>query len=193
MKTLLCLAGLLLIVPRLSSAPIVVYAKGDSTQLKADGSTPKPTDAARAAFLTAFEADLARPAAFKPPLKLIPPPELGRTVPGARGQIQFHAAFPLGFVVNLSITGLAPDHRYVLRLKGNPHRAGNQYLPEGGPADTAERHYEFLPITTSPQGHYRANLGLFLPPGFYDVQFCVQDSDDFLVVLYRDFFKFTVE
>ena len=192
MKKLL-LTGLLLFATGLRAAPLIVYAKGDSLVLKTDGTTPKPADAARATLLASFEADLARPAPFKPPLKLVPPPELGRTVPGARGQIQFHASFPLGFVVNVSLTGLAPNRQYVLLLKGSPYRAGNQYLTEGGPAETTGRYYEFLAITTSPQGHYRANLALFLPPGFYDTQFCVKDPDDSLVVLYADFFKFTVE
>jgi hypothetical protein len=53
--------------------------------------------------------------------------------------------------------------------------------------------YDFQTITTDATGRYNATYGLVLTAGPYDVRFYVKDTADFKIVLYRDFFKFTVE
>lgn len=192
MKTLL-LAGLLLLAPLLQAESIVVYARGDFTPLTPGTSAPKPADPGRAAFLTAFESDLAQPLAFPAPLPLADFPPHGRKVAGAHGQIQFHDSFTGGLVVKVALQGLLPNHRYVLTLNGNPERAGNNRLVTPVPGNEKERYYDFLTALTDPLGRYEAIFGIMLPAGPYDVRFYVKDTADFKIVLYRDFFPFTVE
>lgn len=191
MKKILLLAGLLLLVRSLHAQAIIVYAKGDISVL--DAATPKPADAAKAAFLAAFQADLAKPRAFAAPFALIAPPEWGRTVAGAHGEIQFHESFPAGFVVKVALDGLLPSHRYILTLNGNPKLEGNERLYDLVPGMSTERYVDFLTATTDAQGHYQATFAIALPAGPYGVRFYVKDTVDFKIVLYHDYFKFQVE
>ena len=120
-------------------------------------------------------------------------PQWGRKIPGATGTIQFHESFNGGFIVRVALEGLAPDHRYILTLNGNSERAGNNLLADPVPGNERERYLDFITITADSNGRYRANFGIRLPAGRYDVRFYVKDTSDFKIVLYRDFFKFSVE
>jgi hypothetical protein len=168
---------------------IVVFSKGDSFVL---GSGTETADPAKAPFLTAFKADLAQPAAFDGPFQLTDLPQYGRKVPGASGEIQYHGSFPGGFVVRVKLGGLLPGHRYILTLNGNPQRAGNDQLMEKVSPTTTEKYYDFLTVTTDANGQYEATFAVRLPAGPYDVRFYVKDTTDFKIILYHDFFKFTI-
>jgi hypothetical protein len=192
MKIFLLITGLLLSAP-LFAEDIVVFAKGDSLELGTTTATPGPTDPAKAAFLAAFRADLAQPSAFDSPYSLSDLPEYGRKVPGAAGVIQYHDSFQGGLVIGVTLQGLVPNHNYILTINGNPTRAGNDNLPEEVPQNTKEKYYDFRTITTDANGGYKATFGIRLPAGPYDVRFYVKDTTDFKIVLYHDFFKFTVD
>jgi hypothetical protein len=172
---------------------VVVFAKGDSLALGSGISGNTVTNPVKASFLGAFKADLAHPSAFKEPAKLTDLPDYGRKVPGAGGEIRYHALFHGGFVILTTLEGLIPNHRYILTLNGNPERAGNTNLMETVSHNSKEKYYDFQTITTDATGRYNATYGLVLPAGPYDVRFYVKDTADFKIVLYRDFFKFTVE
>jgi hypothetical protein len=191
MKPLL-LAVILLVGPLLRAESFIVYAKGAVTQLDAGAKLPKPADPGRAAFLSAFEADLAQPQAFPPPIPLADFPQYGRNVAGAGGQIQFHESFPGGFVVKVALHGLPTSHRFILTLNGNPERAGNNQLPETVPGNAREKYFDFQTITTDGAGRFEATYAVALPAGPYDLRFYVKDTADFKIVLYHDFFRFTV-
>ena len=193
MKKLLLLPGLLLASAGLFAQQIAVFAKGEFSVLDSGTVTPAPKDQAKAAFLAAYQADLARPAAFAAPLALSAPPEWGRTVAGAAGTIQFHGAFPGGFVVRVALEGLVPGHKYILCLNGNPALAGNDLLVDAVPNNGKERYFDFLTAATNAAGRYQATFGLALPASPYDVRFYVKDTDDFKIVLYHDYFKFAVK
>jgi hypothetical protein len=192
MKPLLLLAGLLL-SRALTAETIVVFAKGDSLALGPGAPATAPTDPARAAFLAATRADLARPAVFATPLALGAPPEWGKTVPGAGGTIQFHDRFRGGFPVVVTLQGLTPLHRYILTLNGNPKLEGNERLVDPVPGLPAERYYDFQTIATDAHGAYAATFAIVLPAGPYGVRFYVKDTADFKIVLYHDYFHFAVE
>ena len=189
---------ILLIACLLSSAVysarnIVVFSKGDTLALES-GTVPSGTGAAeKAAFLFAFRADVEDPQPFKKPLELSDLPQWGRKIPGATGTIQFHESFRGGVVVRVALEGFAPDHPYILTLNGNPERAGNNLLADPVPGNERERYLDFITVTTDSTGRYRAFFGVRLPVGRYDVRFYVKDTSDFKIVLYRDFFKFSVE
>jgi len=187
------LSAALLFTPALFANDIVVFAKGQFTIL--DSATPAaaPNDPGQTRFLAGFQADVAHPAPFAPPFKLIAPPEWGKTVPGAAGSLVFHDKFRGGFLVRVSLDKLAPKHRYILTLNGNPKLAGNERLVDLVPGMETERYFDFLTITTDADGHFAATFGIALVPGPYDVRFYVKDTADFKIVLYHDYFKFTVE
>lgn len=192
MKNLLLVAGLLL-SPVLFAEQIIVFSKGDLMTLDSGKTTASPQDPVKAAFVIAIKADLEHPATFAPPLKLSSPPEWGKTISGSSGKIEFHGKFAAGFLVRVDLAGLAPNHRYWLTLNGNPKLAGNDRLVDPVPGLPAERYYDFFTAVTDAHGRYQGTFGIALLPGPYDVRFYVKDTDDFKIVLYQDYFKFTVQ
>ncbi len=93
----------------------------------------------------------------------------------------------------MTLEGLTPNHKYILTLNGNPARAGNDKLMETVDHNKKQKYYDFRTITTDANGRYHATFGIRLPAGPYDVRFYVKDTTDFKIILYHDFFKFTVE
>jgi hypothetical protein len=122
------------------------------------------------------------------------PPEWGKTLSEETGGSFTHrSTFPGGVVGRLSLHGLAPHHRYILTLNGNPELAGNLLLPTPVPGLEEERYYDFAFIETDADGRYEVMLGVALPPGDYQVRLYVKDTADFKIVLYHDYFPFRVE
>ena len=178
---------------RLLASQIVVFAKGETAAIDPNGPPPvAPAEPAKARFLAAFRADLAQPAGYGPEVPLAAPPAWGRTVPGAGGSLQCHDSFHGGFVVRVALHGLLPSHRYILTLNGNPDLPGNDRLVDPVPGNPRERYFDFLTAMTDGTGSYVATFGLVLHPGPYGVRFYVKDTDDFKIVLYRDYFRFEV-
>ena len=192
MKTFLLVAALLL-AASLSAEQLVVFAKGEVLALENGKAPSSPKDPAKRAFVQAVTTDLEQPATFAPAIALVSPPEWGKTVPGANGRIDFHQVFRAGFLVRVSIRGLAPAHRYILTLNGNPKLDGNERLADAVPGLPAERYLDFCTVTTDAHGAYESTFAIVLLPGPYDVRFYVKDTADFKIVLYHDYFKFSVE
>lgn len=179
--------------PSLFAEQTVVFAKGETMTLGKGGSPSLPKEPAKRAFFTAARSDFEHPVAYASPLLLIAPPEWGKTIPGAKGQIEFHPEFIAGFLVRVTLDGLAPVHRYILTLNGNPNLAGNDRLSDAVPGLPAERYMDFFTATTDAHGRYAATFAIALSPGPYDVRFYVKDTDDFKIALYHDYFKFSVK
>jgi hypothetical protein len=192
MKILLLIASLQL-SPALFAEDVVVFAEGDSLVLGANAAATEVKDPAKASFFAAFKADLPHPSAFAGPDKLSDLPDGGRNVPGAGGEIKYHRAFHGGLVIGVTLEGLAPNHKYILTLNGNPERAGNDNLVERVSHNEKEKYYDFRTVTTDANGRYRAAFGVVLPAGPYDFRFYVKDTSDFKIILYDDLFQFTVE
>ena len=171
----------------------VVFAKGDSIVLGAGTNEVEVKDPARASFLAAFKADLARPLAFKGPAPLTPLSGNGRTVAGANGKIQYHGSFQGGLVIGVTLEGLVPNHEYLITLNGDVQHAGNNNLPDQLSRNARQKFYDFSKIVTDANGGYQATFGILLPAGPYDVYFFVKDTADWKIVLSHDFFQFTVE
>jgi DNA-directed RNA polymerase subunit RPC12/RpoP len=170
----------------------VIFAKGDSIVVGAGAAEAEVKDPARAAFIAAFKADLARPLPFEGPVPLTPLPG-GRTAPGATGEIQYLGSFPGGLVISVTLAGLIPEHDYILTLNGAVQHAGNDKLPEQLSPHGKQKYYDFNRITTDANGGYQAIFGILLPAGPYEVYFFVKDTTDWKIVLSRSFFKFKVE
>jgi DNA-directed RNA polymerase subunit RPC12/RpoP len=172
----------------------VVFAKGNSIVIGAGTAEAEVKDPAQASFLAAFKADLAHLLALEGPDELSTFPG-GRVIPGATGDIQWHRSFPGGLVIDVTLQGLVPDHKYILSINGDPQRAGNGNLVDvyRVSPNSILRYYDFSTVTTDMTGSYHATFGIMLPAGKYDVSFYVKEPPDFSIVLYHDFFQFMVE
>ena len=172
----------------------VIFAKGDSMVLEPGTAADEVKNPARAAFLAAFKADLAHPLVLEGPDELSTFPG-GRVIPGSTGDIQWHRSFPGGLVIDVTLQGLVPGHKYILSINGDPQRAGNGNLVDvyRVSRDSILRYYDFSTVTTDITGSYHATFGIMLPAGKYDVSFYVKETPDFSIVLHHDFFQFTVE
>ena len=192
MKRLL-FAALLLSGASLPAQKIVVFGEKDILDVGSSAANQGPREPDRMAFLEDYRSDLARKAPFEEAMDLVSPPAWGKTVHAATGgRIQFRPSFARGFACHLTLENLVPDHDYILTLNGNPARAGNSLLLTPVPSNEQERYYDFLIVRTDAKGRYDSGLGIYLKPGEYDVRCYVKDTADFKIVLYRDFFKFTV-
>lgn len=109
------------------------------------------------------------------------------------GRIAYHTSFPGGFVADVWLNNLLPNHEYKLTLNGKVGLVGNDLLTEPVPGNEKEKYYDFLIVKTDSTGEYYAKLGVYLKPGAYHVRFYVKDADDSLIILYHDYFKFSVE
>jgi hypothetical protein len=150
-------------------------------------------DPVKARFLEQLTATLAGRPAFGPPRAMVNPPEWGRTVSAeTTGKLRHLSSFSGGFVCNLTLEHLAPGHRYILTLNGRPDLPGNDLLPDPVPGLPKERYYDFVTIETDSNGTYSGTLAVRLPQGGYEVRLYVKDPDDFKIVLYHDYFPFSV-
>ncbi len=182
---------LLLANPGLAQ-PVAILARNDARVLGSSAVTP--TDPVKASFWTHFTRDRERRVTYEAEIPVMNPGPWGRIVgEQTGGTLRYHRRFPHGFVCRLELHGLAPHHPYVFTLNGNSGRAGNHLLSTPAPGNEAEKYYDFFDIETDAEGSYRADLGVFLRSGDYEVRFYVKDPDDFKIVLYADHFTFSVD
>ena len=196
MKAFLSLLALLTAAAGLTAqSSFIVYAKGDYSLVTATVPSAKPTDAARAAFLTDVQAELAKTPAYETHMVLIAPPapKWGKVVEGARGEFQFHDTFKGGFVVHLKLERLIAGHTYRLCLNGNPKLEGNDRLVDPVKGMPEERYMDFFTATADASGRSDATYAIALPAGPYDVRLYIKDTADHTIFLYHDYFRFTVE
>ena len=177
------------------SQQIVIFEKGDVCYLNSDSAECKPTDSGKAAFLESFTLDIKKAVTYESEFNFDTPPiAWGKKVNDFRlGRVTHHTSFPGGFVADVWLNNLLPKHDYVLTLNGRPDLAGNDLLTEPVPGNPIEKYYDFLTIKTDANGEYHAKVGVYLKKGAYHVRFYVKDDDDKLIILYHDYFKFTVD
>jgi hypothetical protein len=184
-------AAALLATFTLHGAPLAILGKDDVVSPDHEGQL---ADVAKARFLQGFRAELAGPRPWSETRSLENPPSWGKTISAkTAGVVAYQNAFKGGFVCHLALESLEPKHRYILTLNGNPQKSGNDLLPDPVSGNPREKYYDFLFVETDEHGSYAETLGVFLQPGEYDVRLYVKDTADFKIVLYRDFFRFTVE
>ena len=126
-------------------------------------------------------------------MPLVNPPEWGKTISEAtHGTIEYQDSHYAAFTGRLTLEGLEPNKQYRLTLNGKPGLDGNELLPTPVPGLPDELFYDFMDIETDEQGRFQAKLGVMLKSGDYHVRIYVKDTDDWKIVLYRDYFRFTV-
>ena len=172
----------------------VIFSKTEKCYLNADEGACKPGTPDKIEFLTLFNHQSKKTSGELAKARLITPPlEWGKKVSDSTyGEIAYLPALKYGFFVNLQLVNLLPDHNYQLCLNGNPKLAGNDLLPDTVPNLNIEKYYDFLSVKTDSHGSYKSTIGIFLKPGDYNVRFYVKDTNGFKIVLYHDYFKFSV-
>lgn len=171
---------------------IAILAPGELIDLS-PGATGRNTPA-KARFLAAFDQLLKSTLSFDERLEVTNPPEWGKTLSeSTQGTLAFQPTFPDGFVGNLTLTGLEPGKTYRLTFNGQPGLPGNTLLPTPVDGVPNEFFYDFLDIQADSQGQYDGTFGVKLKPGDYQVRLYVKDIEDWAIVLYRDYFPFTVQ
>jgi hypothetical protein len=179
----------------LHSQQIIIFGKQENCSPGNDANPCYPEGKSEIDFLNNFkEANFSDTTQTKKASLITPPLDWGRKVSDSTyGEIVYQAAFIHGFITDLSLFNLLPEHEYLLTLNGNPKLAGNNNLPDTVPGYKIERYYDFLSVVTDLKGNYKARIGILLKRGDYDVRFYVKDTDGFKIVLYHDYFDFKVE
>ena len=194
MKNILFIV-ILFLGAKMYSQQVVIFDKGEVCYLNSDSSSCKPADQKQSDFLESFKADVAKFISYEGEANFDTPPiAWGKKVNDFRlGRYSYHTSFAGGFVADVWLNNLLPKHNYVLCLNGRPDLDGNNLLSEPVPGNEIEKYYDFLVIKTDSKGEYHAKLGVYLKLGNYHVRFYVKDDDDKLIILYHDYFKFSVK
>lgn len=174
---------------------LVIFARDEVCNLRTQNAPCRQREPLELSFITNVSGTMKSDRTEIVSLRLdAPPPDWGRKVTdNTYGQIIHHTAFPSGFVADVHLYDLTPDHHYVLTLNGSPSLDGNNLLPMAVPHNPQEKYYDFLDIYTDDKGEYHASLGVYLKPGAYHIRFYVKDPDDYKIVLFHDYFRFTVK
>jgi hypothetical protein len=194
MKHLLLIAAVIT-CSTVYSQQVISYSKEEKCYLDEKSKPCKPNDEEKAGFINIFTSENFQDTINISQAKLITPPlQWGRNISdNTFGEIIYYNSLKSGFITNLSLNKLLPNHAYELTLNGNPKLVGNDLLPDTVPNLNIERYYDFLSITTDSHGEYHAKIGVYLKHGDYHVRFYVKDKDDFKIILYHDYFKFSVK
>ncbi|MGA7721605.1 MAG: hypothetical protein WCA84_10550 [Ignavibacteriaceae bacterium] len=174
---------------------VVIFDTTDVCYLNSVNTICKQTDQKKNKFLESFTKDNTKLIPYDSEAYFDTPPiAWGKKVNDFKlGRIAYYTSFPGGFVADLWLNNLLPNHEYKLTLNGKVGLVGNELLSEPVPGNENEKYYDFLIVKTDSKGEYHAKLGVYLKPGAYHVRFYVKDADDSLIILYHDYFKFSVE
>ena len=193
MNYTLLITCLIICLP-MKTQQIVIFDKENKCFMDSSEKSFIPKEKDKIDFLNAFKNDLSKGDNQRIELKLENPPlEWGKIISDSTyGLLKFYESFANGFITDLWLHHLSPNHNYILTINGNPKLAGNNLLPDPVPGNPIEKYLDFIIIKTDNKGEYYANLGIFLKKGNYHVRFYVKDTDDFKIILYHDYFKFKV-
>ena|SRR5688572_12483208 len=193
MKSILIFFFVIITLVVQSQPHIVIFNREDACYIE------EPERCKRSAkyeidFYESYKKAVANGFSQKVSLDLITPPlEWGKKVnDNTHGSLGHQALYSGGFVTELSLVNMKPEHNYRLCLNGRPDLKGNDLLPTPVQGNPKEKYYDILTIKTDASGSYKANLAILLKPGQYHVRFYVKDTDDFKIVLYHDYFPFEV-
>jgi hypothetical protein len=115
----------------------------------------------------------------------------GIFLPTVKGKLKVVEGAKGSFSATLVLEGLTTGDQYLITLNGKAGSPGNSAFKKVA----GNERYDDIGATTA-QANGSAKIDLFhpLPPGSYDIKFFVKTKvgDEWKVVLYTDFLKFTV-
>lgn len=185
----------LVLTSNLFSQQIVILDKAEVCYLDSEFSKCFVDDQNKMEFLEKYKSYISNPFVYNEEVNFDTPPlAWGKKINDFRiGRLMYLTSFPKGFIGAVWFNNLLPNHNYVLTLNGRPDLAGNDLLIDPVPNNEIEKYYDFLVIKTDAKGEYHSKFAVYLKPGKYHVRFYVKDDDDKIIILYHDYFKFTVE
>ncbi len=147
------------------------------------------------AFATKAKSALAEITEFDKTMNLSTPPlDWGKMENvSTNGKVEFQLNTEDGFLNRVSLNNLKPNHDYVLTLNGRPDLVGNDLLPETVRGNKKEKYLDLIRIKTNELGYYVGIHVVYLKKGNYHVRYYVKDTDDYKILLYHDYFKFSVK
>ena len=147
------------------------------------------------AFATKAKSALAEITGFEEIINLTTPPlDWGKMEnESTNGKVEFQLNTEDGFLNRVSLNNLKPNHDYVLTLNGRPDLVGNDLLPETVRGNEKEKYLDLIRIKTNELGYYVGIHAVYLKKGNYHVRYYVKDTDDYKILLYHDYFKFSVK
>ena len=174
---------------------VVIFDTTNVCYLSSENAVCKPANQRETNFLESFKKDNTMLTPYDSEVYFDTPPiAWGKKVNDFKlGRLLTILHFPAGLLPMLWLNNLLPNHEYRLTLNGKVGLVGNELLDEPVPGNEAEKYYDFLTIKTDSKGEYHAKLGVYLKTGAYHVRFYVKDADDSLIILYHDYFKFSVK
>ena len=116
--------------------------------------------------------------------------EWGKPISGSSGKVVYCDDAPPPFTGKLDFSALEPDRSYRVTLNGIPGRPGNDRLEK---TRGNERYSDFDQYQADVKGAGGGEFKWYLRPGRYEVKFFLKDTDDWKIVLYNDFFAFTIQ
>jgi len=132
----------------------------------------------------------------KSELKLYPPTweKSKRKEPIQSGKLLYYDNSPGTLKGEIKLSRLRPNQLYALILQGKREHPSSRYLPQTlkGYRGEEKKYFEFKRVHTDKRGYLKTNFEVNLPAGVYDVKFFVRYGGDGSLVLYNDFFLFTV-
>jgi len=113
-----------------------------------------------------------------------------KTTPLPSGRIQFTNYAKGKLTGSILLEQLEPNRSYILSIERKPGQPGSDKLLE---QFKKEGRIDLQHIKTDEKGSYKGEFALELPPGDYDVRLLVRDELSWEVVLYNDFWVFTIK
>ena len=113
------------------------------------------------------------------------------------GSLIYEKKFAGAFKGRFEISGLKPDHEYVLCINGYAKHKSNKTLInycDGYDEPTSEGYCDFAEVLTDKNGFLEINIEEELPKGKYKIKFLVKDPKaDWAVVWCEDLVKFKIK
>ena len=178
------------------SQQIVVFSKDEVCDLKTNNSICQTSEKNKSDFINLFKISDFSDTSLISKIEFIAPPlQWGRKIGNEAkyGEVIFYKSLINGYVFNIKLANLLPNHSYILTLNGNPSLEGNNLLPDTVPNLKAEKYYDFLSVKTDAGGEYNAKIGVYLLKGDYHVRFYIKDHDDCKIILYHDYYRFKIK
>ncbi|MCD4785336.1 MAG: hypothetical protein K8T10_16075 [Candidatus Eremiobacteraeota bacterium] len=111
---------------------------------------------------------------------------------GAQGKLTYFGKCKGVLKGQVKLSGLTPNHLYMLCLNGKPGKPGNKLLIDKYEPYRNGGKVDFARFRTDAKGRATKNFTLSLTPGKYDVKFFVKDTSGFRCVLQEHDLKFTI-
>ena len=116
--------------------------------------------------------------------------EWGKPVSGSSGKVVYCDDAPPPFTGRLDFSALELQRNYRITLNGIPGRPGNDRLEK---TLGNERYSDFDQYHADVKGSGGGEFKWYLRAGRYEVKFFLKDTDGWKIVLYNDFFAFTIQ